>query len=213
MAGYHIYSLDADVFQQLTTTPTIEQCLILAKPIVKDLGDLLEEYEGVTAADAAKWPRKPAAMAESIQQRLSSQDWFADFTLGDVLIWNTILRQLDDKPGEKLGIDFQCENDGFLYWDAAKIAAQHGAPMMAEPKFGNSRFRYFGRARDGGEEFSFYVPAQVQQLLQQLELAVPHFETLPEEEGGDRDQFFDGLLEPVRKIAAAGRVMWVQTDT
>jgi len=50
-------------------------------------------------------------------------------------------------------------------------------------------------------------------LLRQLGKAVAHFETLPDEEDGDRDQFFQGLLEPVRRIVAAGRVMWVQTDT
>ncbi len=56
MAGYFIYSLDAEAFQQLTTSPTIEQSLFLAKPILSDLEDMLEEYDGEEAADPAKWP-------------------------------------------------------------------------------------------------------------------------------------------------------------
>lgn len=38
-------------------------------------------------------------------------------------------------------------------------------------------------------------------------------ETLSDVEGGERGQFFQGLLEPVKRIVEAGRVMWVATDT
>jgi len=86
--------------------------------------------------------------------------------------------------------------------------------MMAEQRFGNSGFRYSGKSRGDIElMYTFYLPAQTQRLLKQLEKAVAYFETLPDEKDGDRDQFFQGLLEPVRRIVAAVRVMWVQTDT
>src|SRR5947209_16181939 len=85
-------------------------------------------------------------------------------------------------------------------------------PMMAEPAFGNSGFRYSGKSRGELElMYTIHLPQQTQRLLHQLEKAVPHFESLPDEEDGDRAQFFQGLLEPVRRIVASGRVMWVQT--
>jgi hypothetical protein len=215
MAGYFIYSLDAQVFQQLTTTPTQEQGLILADVLLEELEDALDEYDGRNAADKKKWPADRKALATVIQQQLAAPDWYAEFTMGDAAIWDTIvLRSWDDEAGETLELDFACDNDGFLYWDAATIAASHGAPMMAEPKFGNSGFRYSGKSRSPLElMYTMYLPAQVKTLLNQLEQAARHFETLPDEEDGDRAQFFEGLLDPVRNLTEAGRVMWVQTDT
>ncbi|NLF72308.1 MAG: hypothetical protein GX575_25005 [Candidatus Anammoximicrobium sp.] len=214
MPGYYIYSLDADAFRTLTTAPTKEQSLVLADSIIDDLGGLLDEGGETDAADPSKWPFDREALAERIRKRLASPDWYADLRMGDAAIWDNLLYNLSDEPGEKLGVDFQCENDGFLYWDAADIAAQHGAPMMAEQRFGNSGFRYSGKSRGDIElMYTFYLPAQTQRLLKQLEKAVAYFETLPDEKDGDRDQFFQGLLEPVRRIVAAVRVMWVQTDT
>ncbi|MBN9521297.1 hypothetical protein J0H58_22715 [bacterium] len=215
MAGYFIQSLDAAVFEQLVTAPTPAQCAALAAAVVDDLEDLLDEYDGANAADPAKWPRTRGALAKAIGARLAAADWYADLTRGDAVIWdNSVLRGLDDKPGEVIGIDFRCENDGFLYWDAPKRAARHGAPMMAEPAFGNAGFRYSGKSRgDIDLLYTIYEPPRVRLLLAQLEAVVPHFEALPDEPDGERDQFFRGLLEPVRTIAAAGRVMWVQTGT
>lgn len=214
MAGYFIYSLDADVFQQLTTVPTVEQSLALADSIFGDLDDSLKAYWKEGPADPLKWPRDRAALAESIRKRLASPDWYADLTIGDQVIWENLLYNLMDECGVEIGIGFQAENDSF-YWDAAEIAAQQGASMMAEPNFGGSGFRCSDKSRCDldGLSYSLYLPTQAVELLKQLEKVAPHFETMPDEEFGDRDQFFNGLLEPVRNIVAAGRVMWVQTDS
>lgn len=194
MAGYNICSLDADVFEKLTTSPTREQSLILADAVLDGLDVELREFSGENEADPKKWPTDRELLAASIQIRLGSADWYADFTIGDASIWdNCLLRALMDEPGEQLGIDFRMENDGFLYWDVAEAAAQHGAPMMAEPKFGNSGFRYSGKSRTELELlYTIHLPADVQKLLHQLETAVPYFETLPDDEDGDRMQFFEG---------------------
>jgi hypothetical protein len=224
VAGYHINSLDPTVWEQLTTAPTSEQGLVLAGGVRNDLRDMLADYEGGddddeedaddTAPDPAKWPLDRRLLAEAIRRRLASPDWYADLTMGDADIWDNILYSLADRPGKKIGIGFRCENDGLLYWDAAGVAARHGAPMMAGPGFGNGGFRYSGRARGEFDlMYTIHPPAQVRRLLGQLERAAPHFEALPAVEYGDRDQFFRGLLEPVRRIAGAGRVMWVRTDT
>lgn len=214
MAGYFIYSLDAAAFEQLTTAPTAGQGLVLADAVIDDLEDLMDEYDDEDAADPKKWPANRKRLAESIVKRLAMPDWYADLTMGDAAIWDQILRSWMDESGAELGLDFRCDNDGFLYWDAAGLAAKCGAPMMAEPQFGNGGFRYSGKSKGDVELlYTFYLPAQVKQLLAQLEKTAPHFETLPVQEDGDRDQFFRGLLEPVKRIVAEGRAMWVQTDT
>jgi hypothetical protein len=218
MAGYCICSLDAGVFEQLTTAPTREQCLVLADDLLDGLEEALGEYKGGLAADRGKWPMDREALAQSIQQRLAAPDWYADLTYGDAVIWESVVNALSGSPGEQFGIDFRNENDGMLYWDAAEMAAEHGAPMMAEPAFGNSGFRNGKPQTDLESLYTIYRPAEVQKLLAQLERARPFFEAMDDDDEDDPlpeayEQFFDGLLEPVRKIAEEGRVMWVQTDT
>lgn len=216
MAGYNICSLDAQVFRQLTTAPTMEQCLLLADAVLDGLDEAIDEYGDDFAADPDKWPMDREELAKSIQRRLGSADWYADLTFGDACIWDrNVLGALMGEVGLQMGVDFQCENDCFLYWDAAELAAKHGATMMAEPMFGNSGFRYSGKSQTELElSYAVCLPAEVRDLQGQLEKAAAYFEALPDEEDdGNRAQFFEGLLEPVRRIAEAGRVMWVQTDT
>lgn len=212
MAGYFIHSMDAKVFEQLTTSPTREQALLLADAILDESDDLLRPYD--EAAEPPLWPSNRDVLADRIRERLTREDWYADLTMGNAAIWDEILHLLMDEPGEQLGIDLHCENDGFLYWDAAEMAAEHGATMMAEPHFGNSGFRYSGKSQ--GEldlMYTIYSVPRTRELLAQLETVIPHFEALPDDEEGDRAQFFEGLLEPVRQIVAAGRMMWVATVT
>jgi hypothetical protein len=218
MAGYFIHSLNAEVFQQLVTAPTIQQCLVLADGLLEGLEDALGEYGDDLAADPNKWPTDREALAKSIQNRLASPDWYADFSFGDAVIWGSVLGALQDEPGEQFGIGFQNENDGMLYWDAAEMAAEHGATMMAEEKFGRGGFRNNGKSGTDLELMdTFYLPGEVQKLLSQLEKVRPHFDALrgedDEPDPEEYEQFFQGLLEPVRKIADQGRVMWVQIDT
>jgi hypothetical protein len=217
MAGYTVHSLDATAFHRLTTAPTMAHSLMLADWALLELDwaleEALDEYDASFAADASLWPLDRQALAGSICRRLASPDWYANLTMGDAVIWDLhVLAGLRYAPGEAIGIDFRHEENGFLYWNAAKTAARVGAPMLAD--FGNGGFRYFGRSRSELElMYTAYLPPQTRQLLQQLDRVAPHFATLPDEEGGERDQFFRGLLEPVRAIVGAGRVMWVLTDT
>ncbi|MGC3961524.1 MAG: hypothetical protein QM813_27445 [Verrucomicrobiota bacterium] len=155
------------------------------------------------------------ALAESIRQRLASTDWYADMTNGDEVIWYDILSSLQsDAPAIQLGIGFQSENDGYLYWDTAKLAASLGANMMAGRTFGQSGFRYSGKSKSPIEfMYSLFLPVQTQLLLNQLRVIAPHFEALPDEKSQMADEFLEGLLEPVESIVDSGRVMWVQMDT
>jgi hypothetical protein len=61
--------------------------------------------------------------------------------------------------------------------------------------------------------YSLYTAERTREPLAQLDAVEPHFRTLPEGEGTERDQYFKGLLKPVRRVVAGGRVLWVQTDT
>src|SRR5262245_41744510 len=216
MGGYCIYSVDASVFQQLTTAPMIEQCRVLADEMLEVLEDAPREYKG-GSVDPNKWPTDREALTKLLQMRLASPDWYADLTYGDAVIWDSVVSALMYDEGEQTGISCQCENDGMLYWDAAEMAAEHGAPMMAERNFGGGGFRCSGKARTDLElMYTIYLPAEVQKLLAQLEKARPHFEAMVNDDDDERvpeeyEEFFDGLLKPVRKIADAGRVMWVRT--
>jgi hypothetical protein len=213
VAGYYLYSLDAGVFQQLTTTPTAEQARLLAEATVDELEDLLDEYDEEEYTRKL-WPRSASKLTTAIQDRLARPDWYADLKIGDAFIWDTLLYSWMTELGKKLGADMRCENDGMLYWDAPIRAARLGAERMREPLFGNNGFRYHGKSQ-GDLEFMYscYLPEEVLALRAELEAVASHFETLPEEPYGERMQFFQGLLEPVRRVAQQGRVLWVQTDT
>jgi hypothetical protein len=215
MAGYLMTSFDGDVFQQLTTSPTFEQ----AKEFADAIGDMKKVLKGSAewygeAANPALWPLDKAALAEVIRKRLAAPDWYADCNCGDAAIWTKLILDLHGELGKKLGIDVDFYDDAMIWWNAAMIAERHGAPMMAEPRFGGSGFRYSGHARSELEfMYSLYLPPEVQELLRQLEKAAPYFELLPDEEEGDRDQFFRFLMAPVRDTVERRRVLCIQTDT
>lgn len=213
MAGYHLYSFDAGTFYQLTTTPTLEQARLLADAVVDDLEDLLTEYDE-DEYTRKLWPRSAGKLALALQDRLARPDWYGDLRMGDAFVWDTILYSWMNEPGQELGLDLRCENDGLLYWDAAHRAARHGATRMREPLFGNNGFRYHPIVRrDLDLMYSCYLPEAVVALRDELEAVACHFEVLPDEPYGERMQFFQGLLEPVRRVSQQGRVLWVQTDT
>jgi hypothetical protein len=218
MAGYFIYSIDNGVFTQLTTSPTTEQGLALADSILEEG---IEYYlNDSNDKEAARWPKDREALADVIVKRLALAEWYSDLSPNGAEVWDRIIGALDDEPGELIGIGFRCYDYDSIYWDCAEIAAEHGASMMAEPTFGGSGFRYFGKPPRKhwsrptySPMYSLFVPEQTRTLLSQLEAVEPFFASLPDEEGSPREQFFEGLLPPVRHAAANGRVLWVQTDT
>lgn len=214
MAGYFLYSIDRNVFQQLVTTPTTEQGLVLADHLLDGWDDLSEEFED--KKEAARWPRDRNRLAAWIIERLAKPDWYSDLPWDSAQMWDNVVRSLQDEPGEAIGVDFQCYDYESIYWDCAEIAAAQGAAMMAEPTFGSSGFRYFGKPSGNYSVwpmYSLYLPEQSRALLDQLLAVEPHFATLENEEGSPREQFFEGLLPPVRDCVQRGRVLWVQTDT
>ena len=52
MAGYFLYTIDGDVFSQLTAAPTKAQGDILADWVLEDIDGFLDDCE----ADPSNWP-------------------------------------------------------------------------------------------------------------------------------------------------------------
>lgn len=212
MAGYYLYTLDADVFTELTNNPTEKHGRIFVDYLFDDFEDIIEDYE----TEDSIWPTDKEALVAKIVERFALPDWYSDLSYEDACIWDTIVGSLDDKPGREIGIDFQCSDYESIYWDCAEIAAEQGATMMAEPAFGNAGFRYFGKPESEWNPFpmyTFYLPEESKKLLAQLKQVEPHFATLSREEGDPGDQFFEGLLPVVTTAGEQNRVLWVQTDT
>jgi hypothetical protein len=213
MAGYFLYTLDTDVFSQLTSAPTRQQ----GDAIAAFVGEEIDGYrDDCDDPQAFRWPADRAALATLIIERLALPDWYSDLSYDDASIWDSVIFSLQDEPGQSIGIDFQCSDYESIYWDCAEIAAKHGATMMAEPQFGSRAFRYFGKPTSKYSiypMYSLYLPDQTRKLLTQLDSVTAHFEGLPDGEGAPREQFFEGLLPTVRDAVAARRVLWVQTDT
>ena len=215
MAGYYLYTLDNMVFTQLTTSPTKKQGQVLADFLLEELEDLLEESDD--GAEASIWPLDRNALAELIVKRLALPDWYSDLSYDDATIWDSVIHSLSDEPGEAIRIGFQCSDYENIYWDCAEIAEEQGATMMAEPRFGSSGYRYFGKPTDDFANYplySFFMPDQTQELLAQLDRVEPYFAELSDDsEGSPREQFFEGLLPTVKYAVEKNRILWVQTDT
>lgn len=149
-----------------------------------------------------------------VQKRLAADDWYSDLSYHQGGVWDDVLHGFSGELGRQLKLDFQCASDWeSIYWDCAEEATAQGATMMAEPKFGNGGFRFFGKPTSEWNPFpmyTFYEPNRVRELLAQLEPIAPHFEEMG---GEEQEEFEEGLLIPVRNTAEAGRVLWVQTDT
>ncbi len=209
MAGYYIYSLDSEVFSQLTTKPTDDQARFAAQVLLLELDRFAADE-----LDAAKLTKDPDTLAPLVKRRLASADWYGDLTYHEAVVWDDMLRQFSNELGKQLNLDFECTSGWeSIYWDCASAANEQGATMMAEPSFGNSGFRYFGKPTSDWNPFpmyTFYEPQRVQELLAQLESVAPWFQS----QGGEtEEEFVEGLLIPVRNTAAAKRMLWVQTDT
>ena len=64
MAGYLLHSLSNEVFQQLITSPTREQALVLADYMLGDVMPYSDEFEFFEEAEI--WPEDRDALADRI---------------------------------------------------------------------------------------------------------------------------------------------------
>ncbi|WP_197452188.1 hypothetical protein [Rosistilla carotiformis] len=205
MAGYFIYTLEGSAFSQLTTSPTDDQAMAIAKYLQESVGD------------SEAFPSDLSKLADAIKTRLSSPDWYADLDEDDAEIWDKFVFSLRDDVGKAVGIGFECTDYESVYWDCAEECVAQGADMFKEPEFGSSGFRFHGElAHEYGYHriYSIFDPETVKRLAEQLSTVQAHFANLPDDgEGCVREQFFDGLLKPIGDAVARGRYIFIQTDT
>lgn len=213
MAGYAIYSLQGKGFSQLTTQPTTEQAKAIAGFIQERSADSDDWL-----STSSEWPSEMDALSEAVKKKLESPDWYGGLSGGDACVVDEIVWSfLEPSVAKRLRIGFKCSDYGGIYWDCAKMAASFGAEMMNEPSFGSSGFRLTADAsnrRSHDPMCSIFDPAEVNNLLEQLQIVEQHFASLADDgEGGVREQFFDGLLSQVKYISKQKRYLFIQTDT
>ncbi len=205
MAGYFIYTLDGNAFTQLTSNPTNEQAMVIAK----HLQGFVEDSE--------IFPNDLSKLAEAVKARLSSSDWYGDLDENDAEIWDEFIFSLRGDVGEAVGIGFECTDYEGVYWDCAEECVAQGATMLKEPEFGSSGYRFHGElAHSYGYHriYSIFDPDTVKRLAEQLSTVETHFAKLPDDgDGCVREQFFEGLLKPICDAVARGRYVFIQTDT
>ncbi len=207
MAGYTIFSIDREPFEQLTTSPTIEQALVLA--------DIALKREQLPSNND-KWPSDRDRLVEQIRQRLGSADWYSDLTYAEGVFWEyEVVAPI--KGNEALGVQEYWDTDfDSIYWDVCQEARKKGAAMMDDKTFGHSGFRYFGKPTSEWNMFpmhSIFSVHETKQLYEELQSVETHFAKLKKKKAELFEEFFDGLMTPVRVAAENERLLWVVTDT
>lgn len=208
MAGYFLYSLDGDAFSRLTTTPTDAQAAALARPLLTGS----DWDDGRNGLAAAGWPTDLPGLTAFLKSRLAAADWDAGLTADGSGLWCEVVDLFGKSPGEACGLGYRAHSDREVSWDVSEFCAARGAPTLTEPAFGNRGFR--ASRPDHFHEYSLHPPDRVAALLSELRTVEPHAAALPDDaEGSVWHQFFHDLLPVVERVAAAGRVLWVRTDT
>jgi hypothetical protein len=120
----------------------------------------------------------------------------------------------------KLGVGFRVDNDG-VYWDMINLISERLGTRPETPgktamsRFGTVPFRYHPPARERSSDWtpmhSMHPPDEVQRMLAELRSVTP---ALAAAQGGDvRQQFTEELLPAIERIAADGRLLFIQVDT
>ena len=148
-AGYIIYSLDWDNFQQLVERPTEGQLAALGKL----LRDGLDEHDGEfeDGDPILDWPTEVESLAQIAAKRLALPDWYGDLSTPGKNLWEGVIfnacMRCDD-----IDVGFRVDNDG-IYWDVIEIAWKHlkVVPNMitevALSAFGTCPYRFHQRPK------------------------------------------------------------------
>jgi hypothetical protein len=240
MAGYIIYSLDADKFQSFVNNPTHKQLLAFAGLI----SDGLDDNDGAfdDGDPVQDWPSEPEELCPLVKGRLARPDWYGD--LSDVAsdIWcNAVFSFCCQTQPKEVG--FRVDNDG-VYWDVIELAwkqlkvdQDQISPDVALSAFGKRPYRYHPSAEvaksrpieandedddDEGEDeddydfedwapmHSMHSPEEVQKMLEELKAVGPAI-------GSSRNKQaigdYDALIQVLEKLSRENRMLFVQVDT
>jgi len=218
MAGYVICSLDWDRFRAMVEHPTSAQLAILAEGLAGERENLDGEFdEGDPVLD---WPTDADALAPLVAERLARADWYGDLSEQGRQLWEsafyvTCMRE------EDLGIGFRVDSDG-VYWDVMNLIVERLDDRPETPgksamsRFGTVPFRCPALAGQRYASYwtpmhSMHAPDEVQRMLSELRSVAPAIEGANDPDV--REQFSDELLPAIERVAAEGRLLFIQVDT
>lgn len=227
MAGYGIYSLDWAKFRRLVERPTPAQLAVLAKSLADELEVQVEDGEIDPDDPIRAWPRDPAGLAAVVAERLAMPDWYGDLSEPGKRVWEPAFYAAC-MSSRRLAVGFRVESDG-IYFDIVEFVCRRlglppdqthaavaaGTPAMA--RFGMTPFRYHPPARlryrssDWTPYHSMHPPDEVGRMRDELRSVAAAVKAEAGKE--DRRQFEQELLPAVERVAAAGRLLFVQVDT
>lgn len=217
MAGYIIYSLDWPKFTALVERPTPAQLAVLAK----GLADEREELDGEFDEDdpIADWPEDPKSLARVVAERLTRADWYGDLSEVGRQLWETAF-YVTCMRSKKLDVGFRVDSDG-VYWDVINLIVKRLGDRPETPgksavsRFGTVPFRYHPTAKRRSSDWtpmhSMHPPDEVQRMLAELRSVAPAVEAAKDSDV--REQFTEDLLPAVERVAADGRLLFIQVDT
>ena len=193
MAGYVIYSLDWPKFTALVERPTPPQLAALAK----SLADEREELDGEFDEDdpVLEWPEDAKSLAPVVAERLARADWYGDLSDAGRQLWETAF-YVTCMRSRKLDVGFRVDSDG-VYWDVINLIVTQLGDRPETP--GRSAMSRFGTV-----PFRCSPPAKRRSVAPAIEAA---------KDPDVREQFTQDLLPAVERVAADGRLLFIQVDT
>ena len=123
MAGYIIYSLDWEKFQEFVERPTSSQLSALEEL----LADGFEEYDGgfEEGDPVLGWADEPGGLAQVAARRLVLPDWYGDLSATGRDLWEgVVFGACSDR--EDIDVGFRVDSDG-VYWDVIELAWKESA--------------------------------------------------------------------------------------
>jgi len=233
MAGYIIYSLDWDKFQNFVNNPTHKQLLAVAKIISDGLDGNDAELEDDDPVH--DWPSEPEELCDLVKERLARPDWYGDLSDVGKSVWSTAVAGFCRDAGRK-AVGFRVDQDS-IYWDVLDLARKHLkvepdqiVPDVALSAFGKRPYRYHpptDAADIGGDEpgdddeyygddfddwsmHSMHTPDEVRKMLAELRSVGPAIE-------GSRNKQaisdYDSFIPVLEKLDKQRRMLFIQVDT
>lgn len=217
MAGYIIYSLDWPKFTTLVERPTTAQLAVLAKGLIDEREELDDEFD--EDDPIADWPEDPKSLARVVAERLALADWYSDLSEVGRQLWETAF-YVTCMRSKKLDVGFRVDSDG-VYWDVINLIVKQLGDRPETPgkstmsRFGTVPFRYHPPARRRSADWtpmhSMHPPDEVRRMLGELRSVAPAVEAAKDPDV--REQFAEELLPAVERVAADGRLLFIQVDT
>ena len=220
MAGYILYSLDWPKFEALTARPTPAQLAVLAQAVADEREGLDGEFEDDDPV--LDWPEDAGSLAPVVADRLARDDWYGDLSSVGRQLWETAF-YVACMRSDELDVGFRVDSDG-VYWDVIHLVVERLGDRPETPgksamsRFGTVPFRYRPpakrRASDPGSDWtpmhSMHPPDEVRRMLEELRSVAPAAEAAKDPDV--RTQFAQELFPAVERVAADGRMLFIQVD-